>query len=385
MSRTNPLKELSRFGVSVWIDNISRELLESGELARLIREDGVCGLTSNPTIFANALASSQHYDEAVRRLAAQHPEPQALFEALAVEDIRAAADLLRGVYDETAGRDGYASIELPPELSQNSPESHAQAVRLNKLVGRPNVMIKIPGTGEGVPAILASMRDGLNINITLLFTVGQYEAVADAYLEALEYRLQRDLTIRAISSVASIFVSRVDTFVDAALDKRIDNAADEADRRRLESLKGRAGVANAKVVYERFRSYLGGRDWQLIAASGAKVQRLLWASTGVKDPAYPDLLYAEELIGGHTVNTMPEETLKAFVDHGTAARTADRHVEEAHRTLRELSRLGIDMEHVGEQLQAKGVDLFSEAWGRAIDVVEAKRRQMLGLGQEVAS
>jgi transaldolase len=380
------LAQLHEFGQSPWLDFISRDLIERGGLKRLVDRDGLGGGTTNPAIFEKALAApGSSYDEQVRELAQEGLTAAEIFDRIQVDAVRAACDVLAPVYMGSGGEDGFVSIEVGPSFAHDTQASIAEAQRLFAAVDRPNVMVKIPGTAEGVPAVLASMRDGLNINITLLFTVGQYEAVADAYLDALEYRLRRDLTIRAVSSVASIFVSRVDTIVDGILDQRIEAAADEAERRRLAALKGRAGVANAKVVYERFRSYLSGRSWQLIAASGAKVQRLLWASTGVKDPAYPELLYADELIGSHTVITMPEATLKAFVDHGTPARTADRHLEDAHRTLRELGRLGIDMERVGDQLQAQGVELFSVAWGRALDVVEAKRRQLLGLGEEVAS
>ena len=301
---------------------------------------------------------------------------------LAVDDVRAACDVLGPVYMGSGGEDGFVSVEVAPALANDAAATIAEAQRLFAAVDRPNVMIEIPGTPEGVAAALEAMRQGLNVNVTLLFTVAHYEAVADAYLEALEYRLRRDLTIRALSSVASVFVSRVDTAVDAALQERMA-AADGDERRRLEALKGRAGVANAKVVYERFRSYLGGRDWQLIAASGAKIQRLLWAGTGVQDSAYPGVMYADELIGDHTVIALAETTWKAFNDHGTPARTADRHLEDAHRLLRELGRQGIDVERVGGQLQSRGVELLLEAWDRAVAVVEARRIALLG--QEVTT
>lgn len=252
-----------------------------------------------------------------------------------------------------------------------------EAERLFAAVDRPNVMIKIPGTKEGVPAVVECLRNGLNINITLLFSMAQYEAVAEAYLEALEYRLQRDRTIRACSSVTSIFVSRVDTLVDRLLDERIADADDEGEARQLKALKGKAALANSKLIYERFCSYLNGREWQLIAASGAKVQRVLWASTGTKNPAYSDVLYVDELIGEHTVNTLPEATWNAFNHHGVPARTVDRHLDEAHRILRELSRLGIEMERVGAQLQKEGVTLFVQAYDAVVAMVEERRRELL--------
>jgi transaldolase len=384
MPAASRLAQLHEFGQSPWLDYISRDLVQRGGLKRLVDRDGLGGVTTNPAIFEKAVAApGSAYDSQIRELAQEGLSAAEILDRIAVDDVRAACDVLAPVYMGSGGEDGFVSIEVAPAFAHDAQASVAEAQRLFAAVDRPNVMIKIPGTEEGVAAVRASMRDGLNVNVTLLFAVGQYEAVADAYLDALEYRLRRDLTIRAISSVASVFVSRVDTLVDAALEARLADAADDDERRRLESLRGKAGVANAKVVYERFRSYLGGRSWQLIAASGAKVQRLLWASTGVKDPAYPDLLYADELIGAHTVITMPEETLKAFADHGTPARSADRHLEDAHRTLRELGRFGIDMERVGVQLQAQGLEQFSRAWDRAVAVVEARRRDLLG--EEVAS
>ena len=307
----------------------------------------------------------------------QAPE---ILDQLIIEDVRAACDVLAPVYLASGGEDGFVSIEVSPHLARDAQASAAEAHRLFTAVDRPNVFVKIPGTREGVPAILQCLKDGLNINITLLFSLTQYEAVADAYLEALEHRLQTDETIRAVSSVASFFVSRVDTLVDQLLDEKAEAAADDAERRRLQALKGRAGVVNAKVAYERFRSYLNSREWQLIAASGAKVQRVLWASTGVKDPAYPDTMYVDELIGEHTVSTMPEETWKAFKDHGTVARTVDRHIDEAHRLLRELGQTGIDLERVGAQLQEQGIDPFVDAFDGAIRIVEEKRVRLLAEG-----
>jgi transaldolase len=285
--------------------------------------------------------------------------------------------VLAPVYLATGGEDGFVSIEVSPHLARDTEGSAAEAHRLFTAVDRPNVFVKIPGTREGVPAILQCLKDGLNINVTLLFSLTQYEAVADAYLEALEYRLGNDLTIRATSSVASFFVSRVDALVDELLDEQAGAAEDIAGRRRLESLKGRAGVANAKVCYERFRSYLNSREWQLIAASGAKIQRVLWASTGVKDPAYADTMYVDELIGEHTVTTLPESTWRAFKEHGTVGRTVDRHLDEAHRLVRELGQVGIDFERVGAQLQSEGVDFFIDAFDGAVGIVEEKRVRLL--------
>ena len=371
------LAQLHRFGQSPWFDYISRELVARGGLRRMVDRDGLGGVTSNPSIFEKAIGGGKGYDEQILGLAREGLDAAQIFDRLAVEDVRAACDVLAPVYLGSGGEDGFVSIEVSPAYAYDAQKSISEAQRLFAAVDRPNVMIKIPGTREGVPAILETLRLGLNINITLLFSMSQYEAVADAYLAALEYRLQHDLTIRATSSVASFFVSRVDTLIDRLLDERIAAAADVAGRRRLDALKGTAAVANAKVVYERFRSYLSGRDWQLIAASGAKVQRILWASTGTKDPAYSDVLYVDELIGAYTVNTLPEVTWKAFNDHGTLARTVDRRLDDAHRTLRELAQLGIDMERASAQLQVEGVELFAKAVEQVVAIVEQKRRELL--------
>ena len=371
------LSQLHRFGQSPWFDYISRELVARGGLKRMVDRDGLGGVTTNPAIFEKTMGSGTAYDEQIGTFARQGLDAAEIFDWLAVEDVRAACDVLAPVYLGSGGEDGFVSIEVSPHYAYDTEKTVSEAQRLFTAVDRPNVMIKIPGTREGIPAVLESLRQGLSINITLLFSLSQYEAVAEAYIDALEYRLQNDLTIRATASVASFFVSRVDSLIDGLLDKRLEAAADVAERRRLESLKGRAGVANAKVAYERFRSYLNSREWQLIAASGAKVQRVLWASTGVKDPVYSATLYVDELIGEHTVTTLPEATWKAFKEHGTVARTVDRHIDDAHRLVRELSHAGIDLERIGAQLQNEGVELFTEAFDRLTGIVEAKRVRLL--------
>jgi transaldolase len=343
----------------------------------MVDRDGLGGVTTNPAIFEKSVGGGKEYDEAILTLARQGMDAAAILDQLAIDDVRAACDVLAPVYLGSGGEDGFVSIEVSPHLAYDTEKTIEEAHRLFTAVDRPNVLVKIPGTREGVPAILRCLQDGLNINVTLLFSLSQYEAVAQAFLDALEYRLGRDLTIRATSSVASVFVSRVDTLVDRLLDERAEAAPDGAERQRLLALKGRAGVANAKIVYERFRSYLNGREWQLIAASGAKIQRVLWASTGVKDPAYPDTMYVDELIGEHTVTTLPEVTWRAFKDHGTVARTADRRIDDAHRLLRELTHAGIDLERVGAQLQSEGVELFVDAYDGLLGIVEDKRVRLL--------
>lgn len=371
------LAGLRRLGQSPWLDHIDKALIQRGGLKRMIERDGLGGVTTNPSIFEKSIGGGGEYDAAVLELAREGLRSAEILDRLIIDDVRAACDVFAPVYLASGGEDGFVSIEVAPGFARDTQGSIAEAHRLFAAVDRPNVLVKIPGTREGVPAILQCLKDGLNINITLLFTLSQYEAVAEAYLQALDYRLHAGETIRASASVASLFVSRVDTMVDKLLDERAAAAADEAERRRLLSLRGRAGVANARVVYERFRGFLNGREWQLIAASGAKVQRVLWASTGVKNPAYPDTLYVDELIGAQTVSTMPEHTLQAFREHGTVAQTADRHIDDAHRLLRELNHVGIDVERVGAQLQEDGIALFVKAFDDAVAIVEEKRARLL--------
>lgn len=371
------LAGLRRLGQSPWLDHIDKALIQRGGLKRMIERDGLGGVTTNPSIFEKSIGGGEEYDAAVLELAREGLRSAEILDRLIIDDVRAACDVFAPVYLASGGEDGFVSIEVAPGFARDTQGSIAEAHRLFAAVDRPNVLVKIPGTREGVPAILQCLKDGLNINITLLFTLSQYEAVAEAYLQALDYRLHAGETIRASASVASLFVSRVDTMVDKLLDEKAGAAADEAERRRLLSLRGRAGVANAKVVYERFRAFLNGREWQLIAASGAKVQRVLWASTGVKNPAYPDTLYVDELIGAQTVSTMPEHTLQAFREHGTVAQTVDRHIDDAHRLLRELNHVGIDVERVGAQLQDDGIALFVKAFDDAVAIVEEKRARLL--------
>lgn len=371
------LAELHRLGQSPWSDFINRALITRGGLRKMVERDGLGGVTTDPAIFAKSIGGGAGYDEEILGLAHQGLSAAEILDRLTVDDVRAACDVLAPVYMSSGGEDGFVSIQVSPRLAFETEKTIAEAQRLFAAVDRPNVMIKIPGTREGVPAVSQCLKDGLNVNVTLLFSLTQYETVADAYLEALEYRLQSDLTIRATSSVASFFVSHVDGLADRLLDERAEAAADAAERRRIQALKGRAGVANSKVVYERFRSYLSGREWQLIAASGAKIQRVMWAGTGVKDVQYPDTLYVDELIGDHTVTALPEATWKAFRDHGTVARTVDRHLEDAHRVLRELSQLGIDMDRIGSQLQQEGIELFVRESDGAVATVDDKRRRLL--------
>ncbi len=370
----HPLKELARFGVSVWYDDLSRGLLESGELSRLVAEDGVTGLTSNPTIFANALSSSHDYDETVRTLAPRHGEVQDLFEAIAIEDIRAAADILQGVYKTSAGRDGFVSIELPPELAQNAKASHAEALRLFHLAGRPNVMIKIPGTAACLEAVTQTLADGVPVNITLLFSRQRYGDVVEAYLKGLELRASRGKDLASLASVASFFVSRVDTAVDQKLKSLQTNHAD---------LLGQAAVANAKLAYGIYKKAFSSDRFSALKRKGAKTQRLLWASTGVKNPATKDTLYVEELIGPDTVNTMPPATLRAFADHGLTRPSLEEDAAGAGLVWERLQALGIDPEETAAHLEAAGLEAFQKSYTAVLRTLTEKKEAVLASEDEV--
>jgi transaldolase/glucose-6-phosphate isomerase len=364
VSRANPLKDLSRFGVSVWYDNISRGLLQSGELARMIEADGLRGVTSNPTIFEKAIGSSQDYDEEIRLHARHCPDPQALFETLAVLDIRAAADLLRSVYKESRAHDGYVSIELPPALAQDPQASHREAARLHEVVDRPNVMIKIPGTQACLSAIEATIADGIPVNVTLLFSQRRYAAVVEAFLKGLEKRAARGKDVSAVASVASFFVSRVDTMIDAALPEG-------------SPLRGRAAVANAKLAYQIYKREFSSARFAALARMGAQPQRLLWASTGAKNPAYRDVVYVEELIGESTVNTMPPATVDAFRNHGVCRPSLEEDLPRARADWQSLKSAGIDTDAVTARLEEEGLKAFAKSYETLMGGLSAKREMIL--------
>jgi transaldolase/glucose-6-phosphate isomerase len=349
----NRLQELQQLGQSIWLDFISREALRSGELARKI-EGGVLGMTSNPAIFEKSMGSGNAYDDDIRNLAKLDRSTLEIYETLALEDITAASALLRPVYDKTHALDGYVSIEVSPRLAHDTAGTIAEAKRLWKSLDRPNIMIKIPGTPEGVPAIRESIASGINVNVTLLFAIGAYEQAALAYIEGLEDRASRGEDISQVASVASFFVSRVDTLVDKKLEGRPEAAA----------LRGKAAIANAKLAYELFGKLFSGPRWEALAARGARPQRPLWASTSTKDPSYPDTIYMDALIGPHTVNTAPPQTIDAFADHGTVALTVTEGVDESRETLARLEALGIRIDDVTAELLRDGVRLFAEAFDR---------------------
>jgi transaldolase len=366
------IEALLNEGQSVWLDDINRTWLQNGQLQRQI-EEGIRGVTSNPTIFERAIASGTAYDEQIADLIRQGRNAGEIFEAVAVDDIRNACDLFRPVYDMTNGGDGFVSIEVAPQFARDSEGTLREVRRLWGSVDRPNLFVKIPGTAEGVPAIRTALAEGININITLLFSIFNYERVAHAYVEALEERLNKGRSVDRVASVASFFVSRVDTIVDKALDEKIAETKDEATKQRLASLKGKVAVANAKLAYAKFQEIFGGEDFARLREAGAKVQRPLWASTGTKNPAYSDLLYVETLIGPDTINTMPNKTIEAFLDHGKVERTVDKNVEEAHEVMVTLAAHDIELDDLTAQLEEEGIASFQKSFDALLAGVESKR------------
>lgn len=374
---SNRLFDLAEYGQSVWFDGISRRIVRGGELQRMIEEDAVVGVTSNPTIFEKAMAGSDDYDASLQDLLREGASAEAAFEALAVQDVAAAADVLRPVFERTRGLDGYVSIEVSPHLAYDADASIADALRLRQAVGRSNVMVKIPGTEEGFAAVEALTAQGVNVNVTLLFSLQAYERAAEAYIAGLEDRVRNRRPIDGIASVASFFVSRVDTHVDRRLHAIIDSHPDPDARDQARSLLGKAAIANAKLAYQRYEGIFGSQRFRLLREQGAAPQRCLWASTSTKNPAYPDTYYVDNLIGPETVNTMPTETLRAFKDHGVAARTLDRDVDEAHEVMRALGALGIHMDEVTGDILDEGVRLFSQSYDKVIAQVEEKAAALI--------
>lgn len=368
----NALHELNALGQSVWLDYIRRGILDNGELEEMIRRYDLRGVTSNPSIFEQAIGDSDDYDDAFDVLAADQADANEAYEALAVEDITRACDLFRGVYDASSGTDGFVSLEVSPELAHDEQGTLAEARRLWKAVNRPNLMIKVPGTEAGLPVIEQLLAEGLNVNITLLFSVRNHEQVMEAFLRALERRLEAGEPLERVASVASFFVSRVDSAIDAQLNKLAEAATDDAVKQRALGLRGKAAVANAKLAYRRFQEIFSGERWERLRAAGAQVQRPLWASTSTKNPDYRDVIYVEELIGPHTVNTMPLATVEAFADHGVVKTTVDQEVEQAVADIAALRELGIDLDQVTDQLQREGVEKFAKSFRELLQSVDAK-------------
>ena len=367
------LHTLADLGQSIWYDYIRRAFIVSGELQSLV-DQGVRGVTSNPSIFEKAIAGSADYDAALRTLVDAGKSVAEIYEALALADIQATADILRPVFDGSNSADGFVSLEVSPTLAHDTVGTIAEARRLHAALDRPNVMIKVPATAEGIPAITALIGDGISVNVTLIFSTAQYEPVAQAYLAGLEALAARGGDLSRVASVASFFVSRVDTAVDAGLEK-----IGERD------LQGKIAVANAVAAYARFQTIFSGPRWARLAAQGAQVQRPLWASTGTKNPLYPDTLYVDALIGPDTVNTVPPATLNAFLDHGAVASTLAQDVAGAHRQLARLAGLGIDLDAITARLQADGVAAFAQSFETLLASVAAKREKLLAEGQTLSA
>ena len=369
---SNPLIQLQQLGQSPWYDNIRRGLIMSGELQRLIAEDGVCGLTSNPAIFEKAISGSAEYAGALRALARAGRSPQEIYEAVAIADIQWAADLLLPVYEKTQGRDGFVSLEVSPHLANNTTGTIEEGLRLAAEVGRANLMIKVPGTQAGVPAIEQLIGAGINVNVTLLFALDNYLQVAEAYLAGLEKRAAQGGDLAAVASVASFFISRIDSLVDRELQNRMAKAGKASQRLALRNLAGKAAIANAKLTYASYQQLCASPRWQQLAAKGARPQRLLWASTSTKNPAYRDVIYVEELIGADTVNTLPDATLRAFRDHGVARPTLGEGLEEAREVMESLEELGVSMADATRRLQEEAVRLFVEPFDKLLAAIAAQ-------------
>jgi len=373
---SNPLTQLSPLGQSVWLDLIRRNMLtKGGEMQKLIENDGVRGVTSNPAIFEKAINGSPDYDEEIRSLGKQGKDAVGIYETLAIADVGAAADFFRALYDSTKGADGYVSIEVSPKLAHDTEGTLVEARRLWKALNRPNIMIKIPGTKAGLPAIQKCLSEGININVTLLFAVDRYEAVLEAYVAALETRVKAGQPVDRIASVASFFLSRIDTLLDPQIDKVAQAGGAKCDIAR--GLPGKIAVANAKIAYQKYEAVVGGARWKALAAKGARPQRLLWASTSTKNPKYQDTMYVEPLIGKDTVNTMPMETVDAYRDHGKPADRIREGVADAARSLAQLKEIGIDLAAATQQLEDEGVKKFIDPFEKLIASIETKRKAVL--------
>jgi len=367
------LNDLEGFGQAVWLDFVDRKFLEAGGLQKLVDEDGLTGVTSNPSIFEKAMGHGDAYDSTLAEYDKQHPGAATIdrYEHLAIQDIKAAAETLKPVYDKLDAKDGYVSLEVSPYISDDTDATIAEAKKLWGMVDRPNLMIKIPGTLAGGPAISSTIASGINVNVTLLFALDAYIRVAEAYAAGLEERVKQGQPIDKIASVASFFVSRIDSSIDKEIDARLEKG--DADAEALKAVRGKVAIANAKMAYQWYLDFLKSDRWQALAAKGAQPQRLLWASTGVKDPSYPDTLYIDTLIGKDTVNTMPPKTMDAFRDHGTAAETITQDVEGAKHTLAEAERLGLDLNGVTGKLVEEGVASFVKAFDDLLGSIAKKQ------------
>jgi transaldolase len=368
---SNPLAQLSKLGQSPWYDQMSRSLVTEGHLKQMIEEDGLRGLTSNPTIFEKAISGSKDYEDQLRALVGKGAEIDEIYDALVVGDIASAADVFLPVYESTRGEDGFVSIEVSPLLSSDTAGTVAEAKRLHGKLARPNVMIKVPATPEGLPAFEQLISEGISVNVTLIFSVEVYAQVVEAYLKGLEKRVAKGGTVNKIASVASFFVSRIDT----AVDKKLEEIA-KSGRPEAAELAGKTAIANAKLAYEKFQQLFSGARWEKLATAGAQVQRPLWASTGTKNPKYSDVLYIDTLIGPHTVNTMPPATFDSFRDHGKPVVTITDDVQGARNVFKGLKEFGVDLTAVTNELTVAGVKSFSESYNNLIAVIERRRHEV---------
>jgi transaldolase len=368
----NPLVDLQRYGQSVWLDFIRRGMLEpDGELAALIRDDGLRGVTSNPAIFEKAIVETSDYDAAIRKLAARGLGAQEIYETLAIEDVQHGADRMAPVYEETQGRDGFVSLEVSPRLAHDTDATIAEAHRLWGRLERPNVLIKVPATQAGLPAIRRLIGEGINVNVTLLFSIPRYEAVVEAYLSGLEDRHAKGGALGGIASVASFFLSRIDTLVDGLLEQRIASGSARAEA--VRGLQGAVAVASARLAYQRALALFAGERWRRLSDAGARTQRLLWASTSTKNPKYSDVLYVDALVGPDTVNTMPLETIEAYRDHGRPASRIEEDLDACRHKLETLGELGIDLAAAAQQLEDEGVDKFVKPFEKLLATIDLQR------------
>jgi transaldolase len=363
----SPLKQLGTLGQSVWLDYIRRDLIAGGGLRRLIEEDGLRGMTSNPAIFEKAIADSHDYDDDIRATALQGKSVEAVYEALSQRDVESAADEFRPLYDSTSGEDGYVSLEVNPHLAHDTNGTMAEARRLWTALNRPNVLIKVPATANGLPAIQQLIGEGISVNVTLLFGLPRYRQVAEAYIAGIEARAAQGTPVKHVASVASFFVSRIDALVDPLLEKLIAEGGKEADLAKM--ARGQVAISSAKLAYQIYKEIFGGDRFRKLAAQGARVQRLLWASTGAKNPDYPDVKYVEALIGPETVNTLPMETLDAYRDHGVPKARLEEDVQEARRVLEGLPELGIGIDNVTRQLEDEGVEKFNKPFDKLMEIL----------------
>ncbi|MEM9003465.1 MAG: transaldolase [Cyanobacteria bacterium P01_F01_bin.86] len=372
----SPILHLKEYGQSVWMDNLSRDILQSGELGKLIESRDVHGITSNPAIFEKAIAGNAIYDQDIEAGIRAGKSVDEIYESLVFEDIRNACDVLMPIYKASSGVDGYVSLEVPPSMARDTESTLREARRYFQALQRPNLMIKIPGTPEGLPAVEAAIRDGINVNVTLLFSVQSYVDTAWAYIRGLEARAAAGQDVRNIASVASFFLSRIDSKVDGLIDNLAAKADDASVQAKLEAAKGKVAIANAKMAYQEYKKIIESDRWQALAAKGARVQRLLWASTSTKNPDYSDVMYVDELIGPDTVNTLPPNTIEACADHCDVASRIETGVEEAQQIIATLPELGIDLDQVMDELLEEGIDKFVKPFDKLMESLVTKVKQL---------